>query len=134
MIADAVRSAVGKSKGFQSSAVEDAITLAERVLEIDDSGNVVTKDGVGVTPGVGADVWLTEIQSKRPHWWGETIGGGASGNRGGASGYGGNNPWSHDHWNLTEQGRILTTDRKKAEQLAKSAGTSIGGKRPAPKK
>lgn len=132
MIADAVRSAVGKSKGFNQAALEDVILVAERALEIDEGGNVVTKDGVGVTPGVGADVWLTEMQPKRSYWWGETIGGGALGNRGSA-GFGGTNPFTHEHWNMTEQGKLVLSDRKKAEQMAKAAGTTIGGGKPAPK-
>lgn len=132
-ITDAVREAIGKSDGFQSAAVEDALLLAERVLEIDESGAVVTRDGVGVTPGVAPGVWLTEIQTKRPHWWGPTQGGGARGGTGsGVSG--GKNPFSAEHWNLTEQGRLIQANRANAEQLAKAAGTKIGGGKPAPKK
>ena len=35
---------------------------------------------------------------------------------------------------MTEQGKLLKEDRPKAEQLARIAGTKIGGGRPAPKK
>lgn len=35
------------------------------------------------------------------------------------------NPWSKEHHNLTEQGRILREDRSKAEKLAKAAGQSL---------
>ncbi len=35
------------------------------------------------------------------------------------------NPWSKDTWNLTEQGKILTEDRTKAEKLAKAAGKQL---------
>jgi hypothetical protein len=35
------------------------------------------------------------------------------------------NPWAKDTWNLTEQGRILTEDRSKAEKLAKSVGKTV---------
>lgn len=131
-IHDAVRDAVGKAQGFQSSAVEDALLYAERMLEINEEGRVVTRDGVGVTPGVDAAVWLTEMQAKKAHWWGPSQGGGAGGNRNGAGG--GANPWSAEGWNMTEQGRILKENRSRAEQLAKSAGTSIGGPRPQPRK
>lgn len=131
-IHDAVRDAVGKAQGFQSSAVEDALLYAERMLEINEEGRVVTRDGVGVTPGVDAAVWLTEMQAKKAHWWGPSQGGGAGGNRNG--GGAGGNPWSAEGWNMTEQGRILKENRSRAEQLAKSAGTSIGGPRPQPRK
>ena len=131
-IHDAVREAVGKAQGFQSSAVEDALLYGERMLEVNEQGKVVTRDGVGVTPGIDATVWLTEMQSKKTHWWGPSQGGGAGGNRNG--GGGGANPWSAEGWNMTEQGRILKENRSRAEQLAKSAGTTIGGPRPQPRK
>lgn len=131
-IHDSVRDAVGKAQGFQSSAVEDALLYAERMLEVNEEGRVVTRDGVGVTPGVDAAVWLTEMQAKKAHWWGPSQGGGAGGNRNG--GGAGGNPWSAEGWNMTEQGRILKENRSRAEQLAKSAGTSIGGPRPQSRK
>lgn len=116
------------------SAVEDVELYAERLFEITEDGNVVTKDGVGATPGLSPKAWLEDMQARRPHWWGPSAGGGASGNGKGGGGMGGPNPWSNEAWSLTEQGKILTADRAKAERLAKAAGTSIGGKRPAPKK
>jgi hypothetical protein len=131
MIHDAVRSAANASKVLPE-ALDDALMLAERSFEVTEDGKVVTKDGVGVTPGIEAGVWFTDLQAKRPHWWGPSQGGGAGGNRGGAAG--GTNPWSAENWNMTEQGKILTADRSKAEQLAKAAGTSIGGPKPQPKK
>lgn len=106
--------------------------LAERVFEVDDEGNVTTKDGVGVTPGIAADVWLTEMQDKRPHWWPQSQGGGAGGSGGG--GAGGKNPFSAEGWNLTEQGRLVRENPEKADQMAKAAGTTVGGGRPAAKK
>ncbi|QFR59625.1 hypothetical protein P6F33_gp24 [Pseudomonas phage Quinobequin-P09] len=102
------------------------------MLEVNEEGKVVTRDGVGVTPGIDATVWLTEMQSKKTHWWGPSQGGGAGGNRSGSGG--GANPWSADGWNMTEQGRILKENRSRAEQMAKSAGTTIGGPRPQPRK
>lgn len=130
-IHDEVRRAATSSKVLPE-ALEDALMLAERVFEVDEDGRVVAKDGVGCTPGVDPAVWLTELQSKRPHWWGPSHGGGAQGNNRGSAG--GSNPWTHEGWNMTEQGRILVENRARAEQLAKSAGTSIGGSRPAPRK
>ncbi len=35
------------------------------------------------------------------------------------------NPWSKQHWNLTEQGRLFRTDRAKAEKLAKAEGHKL---------
>lgn len=112
------------------SAMDDIELYGDRVFEVQDDGSVVTKDNVGVTPGLTAKQWLEDMQTKRPHWWGPTQGGGAGGNRGGPNG-GGVNPWAHDTWNVTEQGNVLKADRKRAEQLAKNAGTTIGGGKPA---
>lgn len=131
-IHDKVREDAVKAK-LLPEAVDDALLLADRVFEVDDGGRVVTKDNVGVTPGLEPAAWLTDLQPKRPHWWGPSTGGGANGNRGGGGGGGGENPFSHDGWNLTKQGELVTTDRAKAEQLAKAAGTTIGGPRPAKK-
>lgn len=131
-ITDAV-SAAARGLKVIDAALDDAVLLGERVLEIDADGNVVTKDGVGVTPGLSPKDWLSDMQSKRPHWWGPTAGGGATGNRGAPGGLGAN-PWTAENWNMTEQGAILRTDRKRAETLAKAAGTTIGGMKPKPKK
>jgi ribosomal protein L12E/L44/L45/RPP1/RPP2 len=132
-IHDAVRGAIGKAQGFQPSAVEDALMYAERMFEVDEQGNVVTKDNVGVTPGIAADVWLSEMQAKKNHWWGPTAGGGAGGNTGKGGQLSGNNPWTAANWNMTEQGKLYRADPKKAEQMARSAGTTIGGRKPAAK-
>lgn len=130
-IHDEVRRAATSSKVLPE-ALEDALMLAERVMELDEEGRVVVKDGVGFTPGVDPSVWLSDLQPKRPHWWGPSQGGGATGNNRG--GGGGSNPWTAEAWNMTEQGRILTENRSRAEQLARSAGTTIGGPKPQPRK
>ena len=102
---------------------------AERMFEITEEGQVITKDGVGVTPGVAPDVWLSEMQPKRGHWWPASTGGGAKGSKGANFA---SNPWTKENWNMTEQGKILSTQgREKAEQMAKAAGTSLGGRKPA---
>lgn len=128
-IVDSLRDALKKHEGFQATAIDDAAMLAERMFEVDEDGNVVTKDGVGVTPGIDMVVWLTEMQTKRPHWWGTSQGGGATGSKGNLGG-GGANPWTAENWNATEQTRIYKENAQRAEQLAKSAGTTVGGLQP----
>lgn len=131
-IHDSIRSAVGKQQGFQKSAIEDAVTLGERLFEVLDDGSVVTKDNVGVTPGISAEDWLADRKNDKPHWWGTSQGGGAAGSRG--AGATGDNPWTNGGWNLTKQGQIIREDPKRAEQLARAAGTQIGGPKPEAKK
>lgn len=132
-VSSAVTKAAREAK-VVDSAVEDIELLGDRVFEVQDDGSVVTKDNVGVTPGLTPKQWLEDMQSKRPHWWGPSGGGGAGGNRNGANGGAGPNPFTHEHWNVTEQGKLLTADRAKADRLAKAAGTTIGGPKPAPRK
>jgi hypothetical protein len=131
-IHDAVRQAATKLKVIDT-AQEDVLMLAERVFEIQDDGSITAKDGVGVTPGVAPDIWLTEMQSKRPHWWAASSGGGARG-----SGSGGNlsgNPWSADSWNMTKQGQIIRSEgMEKAQQMAQAAGSKVGAIAPTAKK
>ena len=111
-------------------AHEDALFLAERLMEVTEDGNVITKDGNGVPPGLHPADWLTEIQDKKPHWWPPAVGGGARGSRGGTT-FGGPNPWSADGWNMTAQGQYVRAHgTEKASRLAEAAGTKIGGERP----
>ena len=129
-ISDAVRGAAVTTK-VVDTALEDAIMLAERVFTIDETGKVVTKDNVGCTPGISAEVWLNEMQTKRPHWWGPSAGGGAGGAGGrNAGGSFSSNPWSAEGWNLTQQGQVYNENPAKADQMARSAGTTVGGPRP----
>lgn len=130
-IHDAVRKAATASK-VVPEAIEDALILAERHFDVDETGRVVTKDGIGVTPGIQPEAWFTDLQGTRKHWWGANIGGGGAGNRGGNNAA--ENPWSAENWNMTKQGVLVRENPQKAEQLAKLAGTTVGGKKPAPKK
>lgn len=131
LVHDAVREAAIKSK-MVDTAVEDALVLADRMLTVAEDGRIITKEGVGVTPDSDPTVWLTEMQQKRPHWWPESRGAGARpGQNGGGNGL--NNPWSHEGWNMTEQGKIYNENPERAERLAQSAGTTIGGGKPRPK-
>ena len=128
-IGDAVRTAATDAK-LIPSALDDALMLAERVFEIDEHGTILTRDNVGVTPGIDPMVWFTEMQDKRAHWWPSSTGGGANGGGGGGGG-GGDNPFKHEGWNMTKQGEILRSDPDRASRLAISAGTTVGGPKPA---
>jgi len=114
----------------------DVIMLANQVFEVADDGKtVLTKENpYGVTPGLSPDVFLSEMQEKRPHWWPTSVGGGAAGS-GGNFGTGANNPWTHEGWNMTKQGAFIKENGiEKGEQMAKAAGTTIGGRKPEQKK
>jgi hypothetical protein len=125
-IHDTVRAACVEAKVLES-AIDDALTLAERVFDVDESGAVTVKDQMGFTPGSDAVAWLSELQPKRAHWWPASFGSGA---RDGKSGGFAQNPFSAEHWNLTEQGRIVATNPQRAEQMAAAAGVRVGAGRP----
>jgi hypothetical protein len=124
---DAVRrAAAGK---IAESAMDDALLLGERVLDVRDDGLVVTRDGVGVTPGLNPDEWLAEVLPKREHWLPASLGGGARGSKNG-NGFA-NNPWAKDNWNLTNQGKYIQEHgAEKAAQAAAAAGSSVGATQP----
>lgn len=111
------------------TAMDDIELYGDRIFEVTDDGAVVTKDGVGVTPGLSPKDWLSDMQAKRPHWWGPSAGGGAGG-AGGGRGGARSNPWKAESWNMTEQSAIVKNDRARADKLAAAAGTTIGGPKP----
>lgn len=111
------------------TAIDDILDLGERVFQIEEDGSVRVKDSVGFTPGVNPEVWLKDMEPKRPHWWPASQGGGARGSNG--AGGSGPNPWTSKGWNVTEQSRIYKEKgAEHAEMLAKQAGTRVGGPRP----
>lgn len=126
---DLVKSVAAEMKVLPT-AIADVELFASMVFEQDASGAFVTKAGLpGITPGQDMKAFLKDMQNTRPHWWPQSQGGGAGG---GSGSRGGNNPFSHAHWNVGEQGKILRDQgRAAAEALAKEAGTTVGGLRPA---
>jgi len=128
-INDSFMTALGSK--IQDTAQADAKMLAGSIMEIrEDDGAVVTREGTEFTPGLTAEQLIPELQEKRRHWFGETSGGGGGGSNPKIPG-GGNNPWSADHWNMSEQGRILREKgRDVADRYAKQAGTIVGGSKP----
>lgn len=129
-IHDAVRTAARSTK-ILASAEDDALMYAERMFEVQADGIVVTKDNIGITPGLTPELWLKDMSEKKPHWWGPSQGGGAR--NGGGSGNIVENPFSHEHWNMTKQGEMVKADPAKADRYAKAAGTTVGGRKPEPK-
>lgn len=120
-IGESVRNAAMSAK-VRQEAIDDVLMYGQNIFTIDEYGKVVTKDGVGVTPGIEAAVWLTERKAVSPHWWPESRGAGATGSNGVA---GGVNPWAKETRNLTEQGRIFRENPEKAKQMAASAGVDL---------
>lgn len=108
-------------------AIDDVLNAGVHLFEVDETGAVVAKEGSGITTGIDTTVWLSDVLPKKPHWQGQTSGGGAQGSSGSSAG---KNPWTADNWNMTEQGKIVRENPTRAEQLAKLAGTRVGGTKP----
>lgn len=100
---------------------ETVMLKAEKVLFENDEGTYLTKDGIfGVTGYVPIETWLSELQVTAPHFWGNSIGGGAKGS--GAAMYQGNNPFVGGvKGNVTEQMRLERKQPAVAAQLKKAA-------------
>lgn len=131
-IHDEVRAAGNKSK-INSDAEPDVLLLSDAVFSVTETGEVLTKENdYGVAPGLSPDLFFQEMRDKRTHWWPPNVGGGSPGS--GRSGGGGfsKNPFSKDHWNLTEQGRVVKEHgEEKARAMAKAVGVELGQSRPA---
>lgn len=132
-----------KKGKLDPGAIEDALMYAERHLTAEterdeETGllkitSVRTKEGVGVTPDLGAAEWLLEMVGRKSHWLQGSEGSGANGSpRGGRLDLTGN-PFTFEGWNMAEQGKIYKQDPERAKSLAKMAGTTVGGLRPKPK-
>lgn len=130
----------GKVGKIRPGALEDMLFFAQAQLETveerDESTgalvikSVVAKDGVGVTPGLEAPAWFSEIAERKLHWFEDSSGGGAPGS-GKGGGVPGGNPWAAGNWDVTAQGRYVREHgAEKAAQMAKAAGSFLGSPRP----
>ncbi|MEE9367027.1 MAG: hypothetical protein V3W44_10095 [Dehalococcoidales bacterium] len=133
IISDHVRTAATKAK-VVPTAVEDVLALSGgifEVVDVDGVHKVVTKDKVGVAPGLDPDAYFAEVAPNKPHWFPGSQGAGANGGKNFLPGLNGKNPWSREHWNLTERGKILREHGpEKAEQYAKAAGSTLNATQP----
>lgn len=131
-IEKAVRKANSESKFGKviDTAMEDTLMYARSVLEINDEGEVVTKDSADMVPGLKVDVWLQEMATKKPHWYPVSEGGNSEGSKNfkGMA----NNPWSKLHWNRTKQAAYVKEHgTEKGTQMSKLAGVTLQSVAPA---
>ena len=113
------------------TAISDILVIAGSQMEFVD-GKLVTGENGPVAAGLDPVAYMSEMTTQKPHWFPPTAGGGAGG--GGPGGGFANNPFSDEHWNMTEQGTVFKADKARATKMAEAAGTTIGGKRPVSKK
>lgn len=122
-IRDTVLQSARKAK-IVDTALEDVALLAEREFQLSEDGEVQTSGGLRVNE------WMQKMKESRPHWWGASMGGGATGSSMGAGSTTQVNPWTGQNWNMTAQGQIYRQNPEAAARLAAEAGTQIGGRKP----
>lgn len=111
-----------------ATAIDDAVMVGATMFEEVD-GKLVTKDGMGITPGLEPKEWVKDMQEKRPHWWPASQGGNSHGGKA-PLGSNADNPWSAAGWNLTNQGKyVVQHGAAKAAEAAKSVGSYVGATR-----
>lgn len=124
LIKSDVASAINtKELGINPDALPDIEIYAERVMSVDDRGNRVTRDGVGVPPGLTLPELIADMRAnnQRNHWFGKTQGSGSGGSDGGDTS--GANPFKEgETWNSTEQGHLIQSNPNLAKSLAEKAG------------
>lgn len=130
-MSDSVRSVALEMK-VQQTAIADVELFAQFALERQEDGTYITKSGIpGVTAGLDVKGLMKEMQKQRPHWWPASAGGGAGG---GGGMNGDKNPWSAQHWNVTEQGKVVREHgMARAQEMAKLAGSHVGATSPTKK-
>jgi hypothetical protein len=127
IIEDAVRAACVEA-GAKPSAFEDFILRAKAVFVVDEAGPGPKRDGQvvygkdGTTPMTVAE-WVETLRKPAPHLFDTSSGGGAPG--GGGTPNNENNPWHKDHFNLSEQARLVRENPAKAKALAERAGKKL---------
>lgn len=104
----------------RGEALEDILRYQD-LFEVADDGRVITKAELkGVSAGLDPQGWLSERRQDRPHWWPDSVGGGATGGSGGPNQSG--NPFAKTSPNLTKASQLIQADRSKAEAYARAAG------------
>lgn len=122
-IRDTVLQTARKAK-IVDTALEDVALLAERDFQLSEDGEVQTSGGLRVNE------WMQKMKESRPHWWGASFGGGATGSSMGSGSPTQMNPWTSANWNMTHQGQIYKQNPEAAARMAAEAGTQLGGRKP----
>lgn len=109
--------------GILKEAVSHVVALKAPLFDMDADGNLLTKEGPGVIPGMDPATVMSELRQTAPYFWAASQGGGATG--GSVGGHTGPNPWAEGSWNMTEQGRISAKNPQQAKNLAAAAGVAV---------
>jgi hypothetical protein len=125
-VREAIREAALASGADPKSYSERGGLLAvcEGVLEVADDGKVATRDGAGYPVGLDASALLKQIQPQQPYFWPSSQGSGAGDRPRGSAPAAGQNPWKKEHFNRSEQMRIMMADPALAKQYQAAAASA----------
>lgn len=123
----------GLKAGLRQTAIDDLLARGERVFSLNKDGKTVEAldaDGNPVYDGsdvLTMDRFVLNLSKSAPHLFEESEGSESKGGGGGGGGgfKPGNNPWKQETWNLTEQGKLIRSDKSKARTLAIQAGAKV---------
>lgn len=123
---DSIADVTKGEKGIKirPEALEDVEIYAERVFEFGEDGKPVTREGVGVEPGLSPRELITNIQvgGNKPHWFEETSGAGAGGGNGPKGGpKGGPNVFDKATFNYGAASAMMKQDPIRAKRLIETA-------------
>lgn len=119
--------------GLRAGAKDDLVARVSGTFRLEGGKPVAFgTDGQKIYGSDGGELTIKEAVEKltkdAPHLFEPSEGTGANGTQGKPGSGGiipGRNPWSKDHWNLTQQGQIVKTNPKEAVRLAKAAGKTL---------
>lgn len=126
--------AAGGEFGLRNGAAPDLVARGRTMFDLDDEGNIISKDIEGVQrynatgdPLAPKD-WVQSMTKEAKHLFDESQGSGAGGSGKGGSGMSGiaGNPWSKESFSLTRQCEVTKADPAQAKRLAAQAGKVIG--------
>jgi len=131
-IRNALSTAAQKAKA-SPEGIDNLVTLIEPNFEVAQDGTVVTKLEAkgGVSPNQKPDDFFSQAARDAQYrmFWPASKGAGADHDLGGPGGGGdltAENPWSKAGWNLTNQGKMFTSNKAEAERLMQAAGVKLG--------
>jgi hypothetical protein len=124
LVQSAVTNEVRAEAAKQGVAGVDALLLfsEKQGFTVHEDGTVSTEDGIKVSD------WIGNMKSQHPYLWPASVGANSEGGKGGEQGA--DNPWTAEGWNVTNQGKIYSGDRAKAERMAKAAGVDVNATAP----
>lgn len=121
-----IQSAVRKSAeqlDVLPTAIEDVVLRSQSVFSIGEDGKIEARDADGNLRKSGSKVltpelFVKDLEKSAPHFWKPSQGAGATGGSGKEMK---NNPFSKDHWNLTQQAQVRKENPELAGELETEA-------------